>query len=355
MGGQGDFTHTLSTCIACPVGCGIDAMTRGNMLVRVQGDWDAANGGLLCVHGRFEVVEPAQPRVTAPMMRKADGWAEVSWDEALSAVASRLKTAGPVAGLASPRATSEELTAFRELFTAAVPGSEIGLLYGEMPPALGETAALGDLSVADCIVIVNGQPLEDQKVVGYVVRRAAENGAKLIAVSDAPAALDAYAQKCLSLAEIEQAVAAASAAELPVVLYTAGLSSAVYDALRALPGKARFLPLYRGANTAAAAKLGLSERAVKGDALFVLAGDDLPAAGDGHLPAAGFTVVQAAFKSAWTDAADVVLPARVWVEKEGHVVNIEGRELPVVACVQPPAGVHADAATLSQLAERLGR
>ncbi len=355
MGGQGDYTHTLSTCVACPVGCGIDAMTRGQMLVRVNGDWDAANGGLLCVHGRFEVVEPSQPRVTAPMVRVADGWAEVSWDEALTAVANRLKAAGPVAGLATPRATSEELSAFQQLFASAVPGSEIGLLYGEMPPALGATASLEDLSKADCIVVVNGQPLEDQKVVGYIVRRVAENGTKLIVVSDAPAALDAFAQKCLSLAEIDQATAAANAAELPVILYTAGLSSAVYDALRALPAKARFMPLYRGTNTAAAAKLGLSARAVKGNALFLLAGDDLPAVGDGHLPEAGFTVVQAAYRSAWTDAADVVLPARIWSEKDGHIVNIEGRELPVVALVQPPAGVEADVATLSLLAERLGR
>jgi predicted molibdopterin-dependent oxidoreductase YjgC len=289
------------------------------------------------------------------MVRKADGWAEVSWDEALTAIAGRLKAAGPVEGLASPRATSEELGAFQQLFADAVPGSEIGLLYGEMPPALGAAAGLGDLSKADCIVVVNGQPLEDQKVVGYVVRRAAENGAKLIVVSDAPAALDAYARKCLSLAEIADAASAAGAAELPVVLYTAGLSSAVYDALRALPAKTRFMPLYRGANTAAAARLGLSERAVKGNALFLLAADDLPATGDGHLPAAGFTVVQAAYQSAWTEAADVVLPARVWAEKDGHIVNIEGRELPVVALVPAPAGVPADAATLASLAEQMGR
>ena len=354
MGGQGDYTHTLSTCMACPVGCGIDAMTRGNMLVRVNGDWEAANAGVICVHGRFEVVEPQAKRVTAPMVRKADGWAEVSWDEALTTVANRLQAAGPVAGLASPRATSEELGAFQQLF-AAVPGGDVGLLYGQMPPEVGAAASLPELAKADCIVVVNGQPLEDQKVVGYAVRRAAENGARLIVVSDTPATLDAYAKKCLSLAEIAGAAAEVEAAARPVVLYTGGLASAVYDALRALPAKTHFMPLYRGANTAAAARLGLSERPVKGNALFVLAGDDLPAAGDGHLPAAGFTVVQAAYQSAWTEAADVVLPARVWAEKDGHVVNIEGRELPVIALVPPNAGVPADAATLASLAEQMGR
>ena len=117
--------------------------------------------------------------------------------------------------------------------------------------------------------------------------------------------------------------------------------------------KARFLPLYRGANTAAAAKLGLSERAVKGDALFVLAGDDLPAAGDGHLPAAGFTVVQAAYWTPTAAQADVVLPALDWTEQQGHIINMEGQSLQVQPFLIPPTGAQPDVATLGALATKL--
>ena len=62
--------RTKTTCLACSVGCGIEAITRHNSLLRVEGDWDAPNGGLLCVHGRFEVVEPQPKRITAPLVRK---------------------------------------------------------------------------------------------------------------------------------------------------------------------------------------------------------------------------------------------------------------------------------------------
>jgi NADH dehydrogenase/NADH:ubiquinone oxidoreductase subunit G len=44
-----------------------------------------------------------------------------------------------------------------------------------------------------------------------------------------------------------------------------------------------------------------------------------------------------------------VLPARTWTEKNGHTVNLEGRELPVVACTTPPGGVGPDEATLARL------
>jgi formate dehydrogenase major subunit len=354
MGFRGDYQRTKTTCMACPVGCGIEAATRGDMLVRVEGDWDAANGGLLCVHGRFEVVEPQPQRVTAPMVRRDGGWTDVSWEEAATMVASRLRAAGPVAGLASPRATMEELSMFRALFSGSLASDQVGLLYGEMPPTLGQTATLADLQGADLIIVVNGRPLEDQKVVGYVTRRAVEAGAKLVVISDAPTALEAYARRILPLAEIGQIAAdVEECVGQPVVLYTAGLSTEAYDVLRNLPDKTRFMPLYRGTNTAGATQIGLTQRQVRGNALFVFAADDVS---EGHdLPEAGFTVVQAAYRTKWTDAADVILPALVWPEKHGHIVNIEGRELPVVACVQPPAGVPADAVTLATLAEHIGR
>jgi NADH dehydrogenase/NADH:ubiquinone oxidoreductase subunit G len=49
----------------------------------------------------------------------------------------------------------------------------------------------------------------------------------------------------------------------------------------------------------------------------------------------------------------VVLPARLWTEQEGHIVNLEGRELPVVAATVAPASVAADGETLAGIAERV--
>jgi formate dehydrogenase major subunit len=362
MGFASDLTRTRTTCMACPVGCGIEAVTRGDLLVKVDGDWDASNGGLLCVHGRFDVVDPQPERVTAPLVRVDGRWSEVSWDEALAAAASGLKGAGAAAGLASPRATAEELAAFRTLCAALPRRAPAGLLYGEVPPALGQAASLKDVEAADLIVIVGGEEqgrwaLDDVKVVGYVIRRTAETGAKLLVVGDAPAAgswadfLAAYG----GFAGLGEAAGAVEAAERPVVVYAGGLTAAVYDSLRALSGKTRFLPLVRGANAAGAARQGLTAQPVRAEALFILAGDDVPGAGDEspYYEPAGFTVVQAAYRSAWTQGADVILPARIWTEKDGAIVNIEGRELPVVASTKPPAGVPADVVTLESLRGRL--
>jgi NADH dehydrogenase/NADH:ubiquinone oxidoreductase subunit G len=96
----------------------------------------------------------------------------------------------------------------------------------------------------------------------------------------------------------------------------------------------------------------LTARAVQGDALFILAGDELP--NGKTLPQAGFTVVQSAYRTPWTDQADVVLPARLWTEKQGSIVNLEGRELPVVPLTEAPREIHPDWVTLATLSSLMG-
>jgi NADH dehydrogenase/NADH:ubiquinone oxidoreductase subunit G len=193
-------------------------------------------------------------------------------------------------------------------------------------------------------------------------------------VSDTKTELDAYAQQRMKLDAIAHTGAspferlrytyhlrldgisklksAVEAAAHPVVMYGPNLSIAVYAALRGLSRKVRFLPLIDGANAAGAARLGLTARAVQGDALFVLAADELP--NGKALPPTEFTVVQSAYHTVWTDAADVVLPARVWTEKQGSIVNLEGRELPVVPLTAAPQDIHPDWMTLATLSSLMG-
>ncbi|HVM60025.1 MAG TPA: 2Fe-2S iron-sulfur cluster-binding protein [Verrucomicrobiae bacterium] len=376
LGHESQIKRTPATCVGCAVGCSIHAITRGNHLLRVEGDWDAPNGGLLCAAGRFEVVEPKSARILQPLVRRDGQPVETTWDDALTLIGTKFSEAHLVAGVASPRLTTESLAAFECFFHDVLESSEIGLLSGEVPPLdLGATASLRDVAEADCIAIIGGNPLQNQKVLGHLIRRALDNGARLILVNDEATGIDAWAEMHLELEDISfhaaspferlkttyhlrvsgllQLKKAIESARRPVLLYGSGLSSSVYAALRTLPEQARFLPLVKGANAVGAARLGIEARPVRGDALYVLLGDDQV---DGlALPQSEFTVVHAAVRSAWTDAADVVLPSPTWAEQRGHVFNLEGRRLPVVPLLQPPASVPAHGQTFVRLAERMGQ
>jgi len=52
--------------------------------------------------------------------------------------------------------------------------------------------------------------------------------------------------------------------------------------------------------------------------------------------------------------ADVVLPAAIWAEQEGHYLNLEGRLQLAQQSVIPPEQVWTSQATLEAVAARLG-
>lgn len=374
LGHETDVQRTKTTCLGCSVGCAIECLTRDNILLRIEGDWDGHNGGLLCREGRFEAIGTKPPRVLQPLVRRDGELLPASWGEAFEVTARRLRETRNVAGLVSPRTINEGLVAFSCFFNEVLNSDEVALLHGDVPPEVGEPASIEDLSAADCVVVVGGDLLANQKVVGYLTKRAVDRGAQLVVVNDAKTDLDQYAHQRmkldaiahtgaspferlrytyhLRLEGISKVKSAVESARSPVVLYGPNLSIAVYAALRGLARKARFLPLIEGVNAAGAARLGLTARAVQGDALFVLASDELPNGKD--LPAAAFTVIQSAYRTAWTERADVVLPARLWTEKQGTIVNLEGRELPVVPLAAAPRDIHPDWVTLATLSSLMG-
>lgn len=376
VGHSSDFTRHKAVCLGCAVGCGIEALVRDNQLVRIEGDWDAANGGLLCAEGRFEVLQPKPPRIQSPLVRNNGELAEASWEEALDCVARKFRKAERVACLASPRLMNESLAALTLFFNETMRTNEVAMLYGDAPPLdLGAAACLADVAASDCIVVIGGNPMEHQRVVGYLTRRSLDNGGKLILVHDGSTPLDRYADLHLELEDISHPGASpferlratyhlrahsltqlkrmVEAAQRPVVFYGSGLSTTVYAAMRSLPSRARFLPLIAGTNTGGAVRLGLSARPVSGEVLYLMAADDLP--NGAPLPARQFTVVHAAYHSAWTESADVVFPGLTWAEKRGHTTNLEGKTLEIRPLVEAPPDVPPAWKVLLQLSERVGR
>lgn len=87
----GAQTVTRGTCRFCLLHCGIEAISEGGRLVRVEGDLKSHTRGFLCVHGYAlpEVVQSEQ-RLRRPLVRKGERLVEVDWPEALGFIAARL-------------------------------------------------------------------------------------------------------------------------------------------------------------------------------------------------------------------------------------------------------------------------
>ena len=198
-----------SICCYCGCGCGIKLGVRGNTIVGVQGDVDGpANGGRLCVKGRFGIAEFVHHpgRLTTPMIRKNGNLEEASWEEALDLVATRLRgyTPAEVGVIASAKVTNEENYVIQK-FARAVLGtnnidhcarlchapSVAGLVQSFGSGAM--TNSIGEISDSTCIFAIGTNTTEAHPIIGLEVIEAVRRGGKLVVANPREIDLCRYA------------------------------------------------------------------------------------------------------------------------------------------------------------------
>jgi formate dehydrogenase major subunit len=189
-----DVQHVKSTCAGCSVGCGIDMVVRDNHLLRIDGDWEApVSEGLLCEIGRFKPLNEERERIVTPLVRKDGALKAATWDEALSAVADKLKPlAGKngkgIAAMASTRLTSEALYEFEQLFGAAMGAGVVTSTEQSARPVMESSqtpvCSLDALKTADVVVVVGADLGTQHQVAGFFVKRNLPKGTKLVVIDN---------------------------------------------------------------------------------------------------------------------------------------------------------------------------
>ena len=200
-----------SVCTGCSVGCSLKIMVRNNRIVRIEGDWDGAvNHGLLCEHGRYDPMKESRNRITTPQMRKNGKLEPVSWNEALGALADKLKPlAGKkdgVAAIASTRLSAEVLTMFKELFVDKFNSSMVTSLEEGVPTAAVTSFAekngafegkLDVLRNADTVLCIGANIHKSHMVAGFLFKRNLPKGTHLINIDPEISDLDYLANTTL--------------------------------------------------------------------------------------------------------------------------------------------------------------
>lgn len=114
---------TRTICPYCGVGCSVDVLTKGNVIVGIHPAMDGpANQGALCVKGQFAFDFVQHPeRLRRPLVRDEDGvLRETDWDTALDAAAAGFRRAleqhgrHSIYGVASGRAPCEAAYAMQK-------------------------------------------------------------------------------------------------------------------------------------------------------------------------------------------------------------------------------------------------
>ena len=399
--------YYVSTCPFCAIGCQIELYHKNGRFSKAAANLDPeVNDGQLCVKGRFCLPEVTHhfERAKKPMLQKGNYFREVSWAEALERVAAELKGIEPdeFAMLVSPDLTNESLFAAQK-FVRDCLGSpnidsttrlELGGGLGFWSKLFSLPISIKNIAQADVILAVGLDSRFNFSVVGTKVRKALDQGAKLVTIDPRDSNLARYTDDWLrpppgreglllkffadSLAGritdlpwvakettvnvplLERALEALSSSkDLAVIIgpqvFHYDNNEALGDSLMTLAERknTNFIPLYFGANARGALEMGVFpeigpggvsgrgqgiglEEIVNGSKrlkVIYLAGD-IPFF---ERPDCDFLIVQDIYLPPFK--VDAFLPASTFAEAGGTLVNMEGRVQEVVQVENPPEGV----------------
>jgi formate dehydrogenase major subunit len=363
MGKDSLTNRVKSTCNQCGIGCGTEVVTRGGNVLCIMGDWDApVNKGLLCKMGRFDPLYDSRRRLTTPLLRTKGKLKEINWEEAIQTLAKQINTvkASEIGVLAGSYSSNEALYLIKKLFNEKLKISNIGLTNTVAPRIFDKVQSkLADIAKSDIILVIGSDPLNDQPVASFIIKRALDKGARLIVVDEKINGLAPFAFMNIDMDDISKAIEVAKRADNPFILYGAGITKTAIAELKKLKDKASYIIVESGVNTVAAAALGLNNgyNPTGLKLLYALMGEQNYESADlfKGVPKNAFIVVQASYLSPLTERADLVLPAAIWSEQNSSLTNIEGRVQNINKAVEPVGEAKPDWEALQLLSAELGK
>jgi NADH-quinone oxidoreductase subunit G len=377
-----EIQNVPTICGMCPSGCNVWATTREGKVARILSrNHPEVHEGWTCDKGRFTYDHLRWPdRITAPLVRvRRRGFEESSYDAAVDAAEAGLREAGSsVAVVFSGGETVEQAKALTRIVREAC-GSDVALLPEEWDPGLEAfRAPLSAIRDAEVCLVLGDQPVvERAPVVDLWLRSARRAGAEVIQVTaagDVQAAPGSAAQVAASLREGDvptelkaTAKRLRSAKRIALIWseddptggrHVGALANDLHENGKADVSVYVLPRTPNGRGVPAAwyeAGEGRSDPPEEGEiGALIISGDE--AAYDERVAElagrARFVLTTAMFQGELTAWSHVVVPGTSYLERDGTMVNLEGRKQRLRRAVIP-AGLD-ELEFLSDLGKRFG-
>lgn len=188
-----------TVCPLCSLGCELKIeLKQGMILSSVPDESGPVNQGQACVKGRFAIRELVYTpkRILNPLIRMKRELEEVSWEEALSFVAQKLKKykGKDIAFISSPQTTNEENFLYQKFAQEVLETGNIDSSAGFFPLAsywdwareAGLSPALNfkveNISKARTIFLIGADITVSHPIVGLEIIKAVNDGVQLVIV-----------------------------------------------------------------------------------------------------------------------------------------------------------------------------
>ena len=377
-----ELTKTESIDVMDAVGTAIRVDSRANEVMRIMPRLnEAVNEEWLSDKGRFIFDGLKTQRLDRPYLRVNGKLTPVSWADAFSAIAAKVKATSPqkIGALAGQLASVEDMFALKALMNALgsqnidvrYPGSPLHPKHGRASYLFNSTIA--GIEEADAILIIGSNPRHEAPVLNARIRKRYLKGGLSVALVGEKADLTyPYAYEGAGPESLDAAAAKVFAGKSkPMIIVGQGaLNRADGAAILALAAKLAkahgaltpewngFNILHTEASLVGALDIGFvpgesgldTEGMIKAgalDILYLLGVDEI------EVPQGAFVIYQGTHGDRGAHRADVILPGATYTEKSGLYVNTEGRVQLSNRAIFPPGEAREDWAIIRALSGAL--
>ena len=380
-----EMTHVGAICTHCADGCKTTLGTRNGRILRGNNrDRSGINGEFLCIKGRyaFDFYDHAE-RLQAPLARIDGKLTEVSWSQALEAVARKfnetLAAGGRFGVIGSNHTTNEENFYLQKFARQVLKTTDIDhhrtgdvlTLLDALSGKQGTLATVADLYQSKAILILGADLALEHPLLSFQIRaNYRHHQAHVYAVTPGTVREDKYAAAAIRAASAEDYFAAVEnlreklrAEPDLVIVFDDSVKGAdlrkLVDVGETLGIPVKYICLLDYSNSRGAVDMGLTPEpsglcidemlAADLDVLWVVGANPYKK----RTGNPRFLVVQDMFLTETAQLADVVLPAASAYEKEGTVTNVTG-EIQRLRRAVSVMGAKADLEIMGFIAREMG-
>ena len=370
-----ELKKTLSIDVSDALGSNIRLDSRGREVLRILPRVnDDVNEEWLSDRGRYMVDGLTRRRLDKPWLRRDGKLVAATWAEAFEAVA-KINPGSSVAVIAGDLVDCETMFAAKKLVGALgstlLEGRQTGLAYDTSNlAAVNFNSTLAGIEDADAVLIVGSMIRDEAPLLNTRLRKAVKKGAKVFVVGPQwdptyPATFLGDDLAVLGNLPAEVSDAFGAAQKPAIIIGGAALGKGALDAGLAFAAQFNlvregwngFNVIHMAASRMGGLMLGYAQKggiadlvAAKPKMVISLGADevDFTKFADSMIVHIGHHGDKAAH------AADVILPAAAFSEKDGTYVNTEGRVQYAEKAVFAPGDAREDWTILRAMADALG-
>ncbi len=303
-----------SNCDQCPVGCGVKIYKKkgSNFIVKIYGDFDKENEGILCKLGRYAALFEEKSRLTSAKIKDDFGFKKIDFDGIIKTINEKMEDS---VVYVDGSLFNEELSLIKKVFK-----DRVFSLYENEPP-IESNVSIDDIKSAKDYIVIGVDLNREYGVIGSFIKRKifSKNG-RLILFDSNYNSLKNVANYVFGIDELESGLEKLKDLDSPIIIYK-NLSEKETEIL-SKNKNFRFFYLPFETNSIGLLKENIKHKIEKSKNIIFI-GKNLQGLKD--IAKESFTIVFTPYETDEINKFDLLIPINDGFEREGSFYNVDGK------------------------------